>query len=540
MSKSAALTEVSIDNTSNLTLNTRRGTYARNETNPNLRVEIVDSGWPKTKRSQSAENKQSQSKSSDRQTYRSPLGSGSENRSRSQSSDRSVSSRLEKREASAPDHTVSLENLADSFSELKMAQVTVEAGKHTERDELGQYHLYAQNAERNAMRDQIRRLEEELDDKNKSMRRQADDYEFQLRQNERQRTLHDNVYNAPKRTATVVSDSIIAPKPFTGKTTEGDAEGWLEYFVRYCDHRHLDADSQLTLFKLLMRDSAADWLSGQSGRQSGEGDSDELQRLTEAFSENYFRPGELRWRETGRLWGEIQKADESVEDYMIRVRRCAKRLKMEGDALYDAVLHGLKPAIRMMVLSQRPVGVDALVKAARVAEAAAPTGNDNLSSLVVRLMETATQAQERQTAELKALNSRVAALSMAHNDSRQMTVNAVDSPLGGEQAPQYNVQPRRQFQPTAQTRQRDNYVRNFAGRQDGGGPRSFRQPYQQMTQQQQQQQRPSQQMEPNVECRNCAYRHEIGNCRAIGQMCRRCSRVGHFARACRTGRGQQQ
>jgi hypothetical protein len=221
---------------------------------------------------------------------------------------------------------------------------------------------------------------------------------------------------------------------------------------------------------------------------------------------------------------------------MIRVRRCAKRLKMEGDALYDAVLHGLKPAIRMMVLSQRPVGVDALVKAARVAEAAAPTGNDNLSSLVVRLMETATQAQERQTAELKALNGRVAALSMEHIDSRQTTVNAVDSPIGGGQAPQYNVQPRRQFQPTAQTRQRDNYVRNFAGRQDGGGPRSFRQPYQQ----QQQQQRPSQQMEPNVECRNCAYRHEIGNCRAIGQMCRRCSRVGHFARACRTGRGQQQ
>ena len=186
---------MSIDNTSNLTLKTRRGTYARNKTDPELRVEIVDSGWPKARRSRSAESKQLQAQSSSTRTYRSPLRSGSENRSRSQSSDRSVSSKLERLEASAPDHTVSLENLADYFSELKMAQVTVDAGKNPERDELGQYQQYAQNAERNVMRDQIRRLEEELDDRNKAMRRQADDYEFQLRQNERQRALHDNVYN---------------------------------------------------------------------------------------------------------------------------------------------------------------------------------------------------------------------------------------------------------------------------------------------------------------------------------------------------------
>jgi Zinc knuckle len=540
MSNRGKLPEVAFDNTSNLTLNTRRGTYARNETNPELRATIIDNVWPKLKRTQSIESGCSQALTSEKQAYRRRSSSSGENRSRSQSSDRSVSSRLEKREASAPDHTVSLENLAESFSELKMAQVNIEAGKNTERDELGQYQQYALNTERNAMRDQIRRLEEELDDKNKSMRRQADDYEFQLRQKEHQRTLQDNVFNAPKRMATVVSDSIIAPKPFTGKTTEGDAEGWLEYFVRYCDHRHLDADSQLTLFKLLMRDSAADWLSGQPGRQSGEGDSDELQRLTETISENYFRPGELRWRETGRLWGEIQKSDESVEDYMIRVRRCAKRLKMEGDALYDAVLHGLRPAIRMMVLSQKPDSVDALVRAARVAEAAAPVSQDNLSSLVVKLMETAAQAQERQTTELKALNSRVAALSVAQSDAQQTTINAADAPAGGARPPQYIGPQRRQFRPTAQTRQRDNYVRNFSGRQDGGGPRSFRQPYEQ---QQQQQQRP-QQMNPPAgqggECGYCALRHERGNCRAVGAECRRCGRIGHFARACRSSNARQQ
>ena len=101
---------------------------------------------------------------------------------------------------------------------------------------------------------------------------------------------------------------------------------------------------------------------------------------------------------------------------------------MEGNALYDAVLDGLRPAIRMMVLSQKPEGVDALVKAARVAEAAAPVSGDTLSSLVVKLMETSAQAQERQTSELKALNSRVAALSVAQQETRKAAIYVVGTP----------------------------------------------------------------------------------------------------------------
>ena len=380
--------------------------------------------------------------------------------------------------------------------------------------------------------EQLKRLERELSDRDRRMRQQADEYEHELqRARRRAADLHD--VTTPR--ATVVSDSIIAPRPFTGKTTDSDGEGWLEYFVRYCDHRRLDDKSKLTLFKMMMRDSAADWLAGQPAQKHDEDDEGELSRLVEAFSDNYFRPGELRWKETGALWGQPQKADETVEDYMIRVRRCAKRLKMEGDALYDAVLHGLRPAIRMMVLSQKPEGVDALVRAARVAEAAAPVSGDSLSSLVVKLMETSAQAQERQTSELKALNSRVAALSVAQQETREAAINAVATPTS-ERPTQYDGQPRRQFRQTPQIRQRNNYVQNFAGRQDGGEPRSFRTPYR-PPQQQQQQTRRSQ--GDGDECGNCGLRHERGNCRATGADCRRCGRVGHFARVCRTSRPPQ-
>jgi len=54
-----------------------------------------------------------------------------------------------------------------------------------------------------------------------------------------------------------VSDSIIAPKPFTGKSDE-DAEAWLDYLRRYAEHRCLQDSDLQTLFKLMMREAAAD------------------------------------------------------------------------------------------------------------------------------------------------------------------------------------------------------------------------------------------------------------------------------------------
>jgi len=55
----------------------------------------------------------------------------------------------------------------------------------------------------------------------------------------------------------IVSDSIIAPKPFTEKADE-DAEAWLDYLRRYAEHRRLQDGDVLTLFKLMMREAAAE------------------------------------------------------------------------------------------------------------------------------------------------------------------------------------------------------------------------------------------------------------------------------------------
>jgi len=100
-----------------------------------------------------------------------------------------------------------------------------------------------------------------------------------------------------------------------------------------------------------------DWLStvkrpGQIQHDSAE----ELERLLGLFQGYYYRLTELKWKETGDLWGKPQKAAESVQDYMNRVKRTSKRLGLGADVLYDAVLNGLRPALRVLILAQKPEG----------------------------------------------------------------------------------------------------------------------------------------------------------------------------------------
>jgi len=86
-----------------------------------------------------------------------------------------------------------------------------------------------------------------------------------------------------------------------------------------------------------MRDAAADWLSTVPERTSEEHVRAEKSRTYAAFRDAYFRLGELRWKDTGDLWGKPRTAGESVEEYMVRVRRSAKRLDMKPEAVCEAV-----------------------------------------------------------------------------------------------------------------------------------------------------------------------------------------------------------
>ena len=235
---------------------------------------------------------------------------------------------------------------------------------------------------------------------------------------------------------------------------------------------------------------------------------------------------------------------------MIRVRRSGKHLGMDADRLYEVVYNGIKPNIRLMVYQQKPTGLDELVRAAKVAEAHAPPDNEELAALIRDAAMASTKAQERQAAQLKALGTKVDRVVAVGSGDRFVSTEhdegdyeaAVEFDNRQTEAPPQRLQ----FAQTPQIRQRTNYVNNFANRQNNGEPRTYRSP-------QMREQAPSGQRAPvNTQggstpqrnqplntsggCRNCGRDHERGNCRAYGQECSKCHKIGHFGRVCRSGR----
>ena len=322
-------------------------------------------------------------------------------------------------------------------------------------------------------------------------------------------TLPANLVVRSLATTRTISDTVVAPKPFTGKAGQ-EAESWLEYLERYANFRKLSPLERQELFCILMHDGAADWLMTLPNAYHMT-----YAALTQAFRDAYFKSPELQWREAGDLWNQAQRADERVEDFVTRLRKAARRLNFPDQVLHYAVIAGLRPQIRLHVVQQGVRTLDDTLRAAKVAEAAAATTPDAVSVVLLEAIKASAQASEKQAAEIKNLTARVAALT-AVPDAREipalMTTAAersITQPAAGGQ---------RQLRPTPQNQQRANYAQRAATRTDAG-PRSFRQPG-----------------ASGPECGRCGWRHEPGNCRADGQECRQCGRRGHFARVCRSAR----
>ena len=138
-----------------------------------------------------------------------------------------------------------------------------------------------------------------------------------------------------------ISDSVLSPKPFTGISTE-DPEAWLEYFERYATYRNINDRDKAVLFAMFMRETAADWLSTLPGTVSSS-----YQALRKAFVEKFFKSRELLWKEAGNLFNQTQRPDERVDDFVTRLKKCAKRLNITEDVLHYAVLHGLRGTTRL-------------------------------------------------------------------------------------------------------------------------------------------------------------------------------------------------
>jgi hypothetical protein len=320
----------------------------------------------------------------------------------------------------------------------------------------------------------------------------------------------------------IVSDSVIAPKPFSGTATE-DPEAWVEYFDRYARYKNMNDDEQAALFAMFMRDGAAQWLSTLPAQTTRS-----YFALKQAFQDNYFKWRELLWKEAVDLFNQSQRQDELVDDFVTRLKRCARRLNITNDTLHFAVIHGLRSPIRLHVLQPGVQDLEHTLRAARIAEAS--TATDPLTTLLLTI-KTTTQTAEKQAADIKDLSMKIEALSassitapMTYTDNGQPVTNAVrPTQIRSTSRTSDNYQRNSNFRPrvvkqTPRKIQRANYAQQTANRRSAGQT-SFKQP-----------------QTVNDNCRNCGLHHRQGDCKDFRQQCNYCNKIGHLARVYRSNR----
>jgi hypothetical protein len=111
-----------------------------------------------------------------------------------------------------------------------------------------------------------------------------------------------------------------------------------------------------------MHDEASDWLTTLPNKIKND-----YRRLLEAFRTNYYKSSELRWKEVGALWNQVQGLDERVEDFVTRLRKAAKRLNFLPAVLHYEVISGLRSPIRLHEVQQCVTTLENTLRAAKKA-----------------------------------------------------------------------------------------------------------------------------------------------------------------------------
>jgi hypothetical protein len=73
------------------------------------------------------------------------------------------------------------------------------------------------------------------------------------------------------------------------------------------------------------------------------------------------------WKEAGDIFNQMQRPDERVDDFITRLKRCARRLNITDDTFHHTFLYGLRSPIRFHVLQQGVRDLQQTSRAARIA-----------------------------------------------------------------------------------------------------------------------------------------------------------------------------
>jgi len=101
--------------------------------------------------------------------------------------------------------------------------------------------------------------------------------------------------------------------------------------------------------------------------------------------------------------------------------------------VFDIVLNGLQPTIRMHVMQRNATTIDELIKFAKIAEAVVLQASETYNVLLMELMRASVETGQKQAEELKHLASKVAALSVTRVETEICDDgDASDRPTAGQ------------------------------------------------------------------------------------------------------------
>ena len=116
----------------------------------------------------------------------------------------------------------------------------------------------------------------------------------------------------------------------------------------------------------------------------------------------------MQFAEAASLFSEPQKLNETVMDFVTRLKKVAIRLNISDEMLHHAVIHGLKPAIKASVLTKGVTTLEQTAKAAKISETA--LGVDPLQNMLIDALTRNASLADKQTAQISDLVVKVNAL----------------------------------------------------------------------------------------------------------------------------------
>jgi hypothetical protein len=341
----------------------------------------------------------------------------------------------------------------------------------------------------------------------------------------------------PQPSTVKISDSVCSPSKFSGSATRpDDAIDWFENLVSFLNYKRLPEPERIRFFPMMLSGNASQWFRNLTPIQTATWGA-----IEEAFKNTYGRSEILRFQHTAELFQSPQTAQESVEDYFIRVNRLARSLNLTQQTLFDAFVGGLRGPIKQHVITVNARNLAEAKNAARIAEASVRT--DPVSSLVADVLS----ASAKMSSEQQAANTELAAKfesalrstksEVAQNSSKQEKAVADLNSKMEALLTEFRAATPHVAAAVSQPdfRNRNTMWSNQQNRFRGQAPRPPSRPFRPNAGLNQTYSTGQQRPAAPPRCRNCgAFHGPTARCGAIGKQCMNCLRYNHFASQCRS------